>query len=120
MGTGIQDITKRCVEYGLPEPEFKMRDGFVAIIYRKKGLAFDKVDPAGGGQIGGQMDGTLTERQRETLDILHNNPNITRSQLSQTLRINESAILKHLNILKKKGFIERIGGTRGYWKIAKQ
>ncbi|MDR0683045.1 MAG: DUF4062 domain-containing protein [Dysgonamonadaceae bacterium] len=44
MGTGIQDITKHCLEYGLPEPEFKMRDGFVAIIHRKKGLAFEKID----------------------------------------------------------------------------
>jgi hypothetical protein len=42
MGTGIQDITRRCREYGLPEPEFKMRDGFVVIIYREKGLALEK------------------------------------------------------------------------------
>ncbi|MDR2388338.1 MAG: DUF4062 domain-containing protein, partial [Tannerellaceae bacterium] len=44
MGTGIQDMTRLCTEYGLPEPEFKMRDGFVAIIYRKKGLALERID----------------------------------------------------------------------------
>ena len=121
MGTGILDMTSRCVEYGLPEPEFKMRDGFVTIIYRKKGLAFDKVDATGGaigGQIGGQIaNDAVTERQKEILDILNNDPYITRSQLSQKLQINNSAIFKHLDSLKKKGLIERVGGTRGYWKI---
>ena len=91
-----------------------MRDGFVAVIYRKNGLAFEKVDP-----IGGQIDDMLTERQKEILDILNNNPNITRNQLSQKLQINKSATFKHLDSLKKKGLIERIGGTRGYWKILK-
>ena len=33
------------------------------------------------------------------------------------MNINESAVLKHLAILKNSGVIERIGGTRGYWKI---
>jgi len=224
MGTGIQDMTRRCLEYGLPEPEFRMRDGFVATIYRKKGLAFEKVndenftekdtekiaerdtvkdterdtvkdtekisliqeiilqkisnnkhitiselsekvkinirnvknniaklkskglierigtDKSGywkikiteqisgqiteqiGGQISGQISGqindTLTDRQKEILDILENNPRITRSQLSQKLQINKSAIYKHLDNLKTKGLIERIGPDKGgYWKV---
>ena len=43
MGTGIQDMTSRCVKYGLPEPEFKMWDGFVTIIYRKKGIEIEAI-----------------------------------------------------------------------------
>ncbi|MDR2562946.1 MAG: DUF4062 domain-containing protein, partial [Prevotellaceae bacterium] len=35
MGTGIQDIVSRCIDYGLPEPEFQMKDGFVTVIRRK-------------------------------------------------------------------------------------
>jgi len=116
MGTGIQDITRRCIEYGLPEPEFKMRDGFVTVIYRKQGLAFDKIDNAGGA-IGGQIEIVLTDRQRDILDILKENPYINRDLLSEKLQINKSATFKHLDSLKKKGFIERVGGTRGYWKI---
>jgi predicted HTH transcriptional regulator len=53
-GTGIQDITRRCKEYGVLEPEFKMREGFVTIIHRKKGLAFEKIDE--GSAINGQID----------------------------------------------------------------
>ena len=34
--------------------------------------------------------------------------------------INESAIKKHLNHLKDAGWLERVGGTRGYWAIKKE
>ena len=37
--------------------------------------------------------------------------------IAKQLNINESAILKHIAILKNAGIIERIGGTRGFWKI---
>jgi predicted HTH transcriptional regulator len=43
MGTGIQDIVEKCVKFGLPEPEFKIRDGFVTIIRRKSNIAYEKV-----------------------------------------------------------------------------
>ena len=122
MGTGIHDMTKRCIDYGLPEPLFKIRDGFVAIIYRKSGIAFEKVSEENnqiGGQIGGQISDVLTGKQKEMLDILNKEPYISRSQLSQKLQINESAVSKHLDSLRRKGCIERIGGTRGYWKIVK-
>ncbi|MDR1898331.1 MAG: transcriptional regulator, partial [Prevotellaceae bacterium] len=32
MGTGIQDMVRLCMDYGLPAPEFTMKDGFVATI----------------------------------------------------------------------------------------
>ena len=37
MGTGIGDMIRRCREAGLPEPEFAVRDGFVATIRRTDG-----------------------------------------------------------------------------------
>jgi biotin operon repressor len=36
------------------------------------------------------------------------------------MKISESAVSKHIEILKEKGYIERVGGTRGYWKINKE
>jgi len=37
--------------------------------------------------------------------------------MAQQLKINESAIKKHLESLKNKGALKRIGGTRGYWQV---
>lgn len=59
----------------------------------------------------------LTQRQSEVLAIIVKNDRISRRALAKELKINESAVLKHIEILKEKGYIERIGGTRGFWKI---
>jgi len=65
------------LEYGLPEPEFKMTDSFVAIIYRKKGIAFEKVGGQTGSQIGsqigGQIGGQLSDTQQKILTLLTDN-----------------------------------------------
>ena len=117
MGTGVQDMVRRCLEYGLPEPQFFIRDGFVSVIYRKKGLAYGKLEKIGG-QIGGQIgEGAITDRQLELLELIKENPAITRKQISNKLDINESSVSKHLDALKQKGVIERVGGTRGYWRV---
>lgn len=68
-----------------------------------------------GGAIGGAME--LTQRQKELLSIIKANPKVSYRALSDMLSINQSAVSKHLNSLKKKGVLKRIGGTRGHWEI---
>jgi ATP-dependent DNA helicase RecG len=125
-GTGIKRVRRMFVEYGLTEPIFKEEtDGMLVTVF---GLSFDEntrkfedreIDEGGaiGGAIGGAMEEILTDRQIEILNIIKNNPSISYRVLSKQLNINESAVLKHLDSLKKKGLIEREGKTRGYWKI---
>jgi len=72
-----------------------------------------------GGAIGGAMENSFKNRQIEILNIIKNNPSVSYRSISKQLNINESAVLKHLSNLKKKGFIEREGKTRGYWIINK-
>ena len=59
MGTGTLDMIRRCVEAGLPEPEFAVTDGFVTTVRRAAlpGHARGRAGHAGGqaeGQDGGQ------------------------------------------------------------------
>lgn len=76
-----------------------------------------------GGLKGGQKDAAiddikgLTHRQKEVLKLIALDNRISRSGIAEVLHINESAIQKHLNNLKDAGFIERVGGTRGYWEV---
>jgi len=52
------------------------------------------------------------------LELIKENPKITRSELSDKLGINPSAIQRHIQKLKAEGVIERIGSDKGgYWKI---
>ena len=43
MGTGTGDMIARCRKAGLPEPRFRLTDGFVTMIRRKAGRAFQAV-----------------------------------------------------------------------------
>jgi len=51
------------------------------------------------------------------LKLIIGDPKISRKQLSDKLGINESAVQKHINVLKKKNMIERDSATTGNWKI---
>jgi predicted HTH transcriptional regulator len=88
MGTGIQDMIQLCHDAGLPAPEFKIEDAFVVTIRRKRDSAFEKV----GGQIGGQ----IIDTQKLILNLVSENCRISRKEMAERLKINESAITKTL------------------------
>ena len=74
------------------------------------------------GAIGGAIDTQnnkiyLTDRQRDIIDLIKQNPKIGYRSIASVLDINPSAVLKHLENLKKLGVIERIGGTRDIGKL---
>jgi predicted HTH transcriptional regulator len=111
--------------------EFKIHPDFViddatpdeenrGLVEKESGGSMEENGGTIGGQMGGQMGGqiSLTTRQKQIAVLIKNNPKISRIELAQQLKINESAIQKHLNALKRKGVISRIGGTRGYWQIS--
>ena len=75
----------------------------------------DSISGQMGGQIGGQI--CLTDRQKDIIDLLKQNSKISRKAISKILDIAESATQKHLESLKNKGAIKRVGGTRGWWEV---
>ena len=83
------------------------------------GQAGGQVSDQVGDKVGGQVD-DLTERQKEVFNIILSNQKISRKQLSEKLGINESAIQKHIDALKKKNIIERDSATTGQWIIKVQ
>ncbi len=63
MGTGTLDMIRRCVDGGLPEPEFAVTDGFVTTVWR--------ASPPGGvtGQIGGRPESQSESGSREETGV---------------------------------------------------
>jgi len=51
------------------------------------------------------------------LDALNENGKITVRDLADKLGINKSAVQKQLKTLQDKGYIIRVGGRSGYWKV---
>jgi ATP-dependent DNA helicase RecG len=86
-----------------------------------------------GGQIGGQINNSiggsiggsianpihLTDRQQDIIGLIKQDPKISYRKMATKLDIADSAIKKHLNTLKAKGVLRRVGGTRGSWEILK-
>ena len=53
------------------------------------------------------------------INILKANPNYSSEVISKMINRSSRSVQRILAKLKKKGIIERIGGTRGYWKVNK-
>lgn len=111
MGTGTTDIIDFANEANLMEPEFIQDDQFRVVIYRPAA----KDSGAIGGAIGGAIE--LTERQLEIMKLIKQNNKIAYREIAERLGINNSAVQTHIKKLKEKGVLNRVGGTRGYWKI---
>ena len=64
---------------------------------------------------GGQK---VTTKQAIVLDLIRKNPSMSRKDIADKLGINESAIQKHLDVLKAKGVIKRVGPDKGgHWEV---
>ena len=60
----------------------------------------------------------LNETQSRVLSVIRNNPNITKPQITILLGLGKTTVDNTISILKKKGFIERVGSNKtGYWKV---
>lgn len=53
------------------------------------------------------------------VEIIKKDPKITQRKLPGLLNVSRSTIQRVMRELTEQGRIERIGGTRGYWKINK-
>ncbi len=114
-GRGTLKIYNSCSEHGLPEPLIREKDGGFQV------TLFNSVELVGkGSAIGGAISGALaflSDRQIAILKLIIENPKVGYRTLARKLSINPSAMQTHIDVLKEKQIIERIGGTRGYWKV---
>ena len=122
-GSGLQRIKQMCEAEKLATPEFlETNDFFDVKLYRPMTeLESGAIGGSIGGSIGSSIQETmLTDRQKEILVLIQQNPKVSYRAMAEQFGINESAVKKHLNRLKDAGWLERVGGTRGYWVIKKE
>lgn len=113
LGSGMPRILKA---YSRDAYIFSSR--FIRTVFPKdqESLAMEKEEFAeDGGSIGGSME--LTDRQAEILLMIKKNNMISYRAIAEAIGINDSAVKKHLNTLKEKGALKRVGGTRGHWEV---
>ncbi len=102
---------------------FEIGDSYVRIVFRFKTVSSgesspktsEKTDGAIGGAIGGAVG--LTDRQNQIVQLIARDSKMTYRQIAQVLKINDSAVIKHIKALREKGVLRRVGGTRGHWEV---
>ncbi len=108
-GRGISNIIKYCKDSGLPAPYYKdMGTGFAIVFEKEKDCSNF-----------GRIEETTQETTQEILELITDNPKITRKEIAEHLGyITEDGVKYNLDKLKKKSVLKRIGPNKGgYWKI---
>jgi ATP-dependent DNA helicase RecG len=59
----------------------------------------------------------LSGKQLEVLAIIQDDLRISIRKMAKKLGLNNSTVVEHINSIKGKGVLERVGGTHGYWKV---
>lgn len=58
------------------------------------------------------------DTSQKILELIKNNPNINRNELSEQIGVSLKNIQKHINKLKQIGYIKRIGSPKyGHWEV---
>ena len=85
----------------------------IEIQSKTSGKRRESVGKALGNKLGNKLGNTRTE----IMSAMKNDPKVSGSQLAKIVGISTTAIEKNIKFLRENGFIERIGGTRGYWEV---
>jgi len=63
----------------------------------------------------------LVENQIKILELVDENPYISKREMCEEFGISTTAIDKNISTLKKKGLLKRVGPARGgHWEIIKR
>ena len=122
MGTGTLDMIGRCVDAGLPEPEFEAAAEFVIRI-RRPALAGQPVvftDRTGLDVDTGKKtrEKTREKTRGKIMALIAANPSITTAELAKRLGITAKGVEWQIGKLKQKGVLERVGPAKGgHWKV---
>ena len=109
LGSGVPRILRK-----YPRSVFTFTPNFIRIIFPFESNLDDKQT---GGQTGGQT--LLTEAQLAVYNIFKKDNMASRQSIADNLGINPSAVQKHIELLKKSGYIQRVGTFKGHWEILK-
>lgn len=120
FGEGVDRMFREMKSANLPDPEYKTVGGFlIHATIRNQIIGRSLYHHTYDGVTDGVTD-TLTQQEAIIFQFICQQPTITYLELSQKINISRKSVAKHINALKAKHMIERVGSDRsGYWKICK-
>jgi ATP-dependent DNA helicase RecG len=103
-GSGIKRVLEAFNKYELPQPVFKeTQKGFKVTVFKTTQKITQKI-----------------QTRDQILELLGENPKMTREGLARALEKSPNTIKGHIAKLKAEGKLKRIGSDRnGYWEVMK-
>ena len=100
-GTGTIEMVKRCVEWGLPEPEFELTGTSLIVTFRKAVLTEEFLRNLG-----------LNDRQIEIVKYLKEREFVTSSEYRKMFEITDRQARMDLSQMVSQGLISKVGKAR--------
>lgn len=119
IGSGTEEIVNKCIDYGLRKPDFHQDGDFLTTIWRNE---TNDTTSQGDTQDVPQdvpqsvLQGVPQGIPQTIIQLIYNNPNITRAVMAKQLGVNEKTIARNLKKIENK--VKYIGsGYSGHWEI---
>lgn len=112
-GRGVPKITEK---YGKDAFEFNENSIVVRIPFNWINVMGDKV----GNKLGDKelVRINLNETQRKILEVIRNNPNVTKKQIQEKTGKGKTTIDNGIAFLKENGYIAHVGSNKaGFWRV---
>lgn len=108
VGSGVQRMKDLMTDVKLPEPTFYF-DGMFSVIFNR---------PVNWSKKREKYLEILSENQMKILDLISENPEITKKVLSSTMKVGSTTIDNNIKKLKDLALLKRIGSDKkGKWVI---
>jgi ATP-dependent DNA helicase RecG len=103
-----------------PKVKFKETAGIFTTIFHRPSFK-DTIHKTIHKTIDKTIHKTIPEQERKIIKIMEKNPKITQRELAEKLGLSEVGIRYHIDKLKKKGLLKRVGGKKeGHWEVSFQ
>jgi ATP-dependent DNA helicase RecG len=114
MGTGFERIREVCKKENAPFPEIEFNENYFYVTF-KKSHEYLKLAK---GEFKETTQKTTQKTTQTILEAIKENPKITKRELASLIGITEDGIKFHINNLKKKQLLKRVGPDKGgCWEV---
>ncbi len=119
-GRGIEKVIDASKKYNGTTPLFSWDNGLNVEFYSKypNGEELESSTKRPSKDLVKDLEKSLNQSQIKIMKLIDANPNITQSELSKEIGINDKNIRNNIKKLKDLGLLKRIGPAKGgYWEI---